>query len=119
MEKNNVLVQKLMLIQPIECRQEQLDDDDIDFILRAKKQDAQPGWADISNQSRELKNLWSHWDSVNMNQETLYRAWESENGQNKYLRGYSGSNASTSLTREVVGIKTRLWSRLIACSVWN
>ncbi len=34
-------------------------------------------------------------------------------------KGIGESNASTSLTREVVGIKTRSQSRLIACSVWN
>ncbi len=57
-EKNGVVhIQKLMLIQPIEWRQ--LDDDDIGPILRAKEQDARPVWADISNQSRELKILLS------------------------------------------------------------
>ncbi len=56
MKKNDVvLIQKLMLIQPTEWRQEQLDDDDIGPILQAKEQDAQPEWADILDQSREMK----------------------------------------------------------------
>ncbi len=60
MEKNDVVrIQRLILTQPREWRQEQLDDDDIGPILRAKEQDTRPGWADISDQSRELKILWA------------------------------------------------------------
>ncbi len=64
-EKNDVVhIQRLILTQPMEWREEQLDDDDDDDddtdigpILRVKEQDARPGWADISDQSRELQIL--------------------------------------------------------------
>ncbi len=54
-----------MLMQPTEWKQEQLDDDDdnIGPVLRAE-QDAWPGWADILDQSRELKILLAQWDSL-------------------------------------------------------
>ncbi len=53
-------------------QQEQLEDDDIDPILRTKKQEAQSGRTDISDHSRELKILWAQWDSLNINQGTLH-----------------------------------------------
>ncbi len=59
-KKNDVVhIQKLIQTQPAEWRQEQSnddnddDDDDISPILRAKEQNAQPGQADVSDQSRE------------------------------------------------------------------
>ncbi len=66
----------------MEWRQEQLDDDDIGPILRAKEQGNWPGWADISDKSKELKILWAQWDSLRLNQGILYHVWESKNGQN-------------------------------------
>ncbi len=57
-EKNDARIPKLILTQPMEWRQGQFDDDDISPILRAKEQNVPPGWADISDQSRELKILW-------------------------------------------------------------
>ncbi len=74
-KKSDVHIQKLMLMQLTEWRQEQLDDDDIGPILRAKEQDTLPGWADISK-----------WDALGINQGTLYCVWESENDQNEYLQ---------------------------------
>ncbi len=84
MEKNDVHIQKLTLMQPTEWRQEQLDDDNISSILWAKEQDARPGWTNISYQSREPKLLWSQWDSLRIEHGTLYRVCKSENGQNEY-----------------------------------
>ncbi len=57
MKKNDVLVQQLMLAQSTEWRCEQLDDNDTGSILRAKEQDVQTGWADLSDQSRKLMIL--------------------------------------------------------------
>ncbi len=65
---------------------EQLDDDDIGPILRAKEQDTRPGWVDVSDQSRELKILWTQWDSLHIDQGHLYCVWKSENGQNERLQ---------------------------------
>ncbi len=75
-----VHVQELMLMQPLEWRQKQLDDDDGDDddgpVLQVKEPDAWPEWVDISDQSRELKTLLDKWNSLHINQETLYEVWE-------------------------------------------
>ncbi len=86
-KKNDIVhIQKLILTQPTEWTQEQLDDaDDNGPILRAKEQGNQHEWVDISDQSRELKILWAHWDSLHIDQGILYCVWESKNGQNEHL----------------------------------
>ncbi len=45
-------------MQPIERREEKLDDGDIVPIPQAKELDAQPRWVDTSDQSRNLMGLW-------------------------------------------------------------
>ncbi len=81
-----VNVKKLRLTEPNYWGQKQLDDDDTGPIIRAKEQDSQPGWVDISDQSRELKILWDHWDSLRIDHGTLHRIWKSEDDQTKQLQ---------------------------------
>ncbi len=103
MEKNDVYIQKLMLMQPTNGRQEQLDDDDTGRNVRAKEQDIRPRWEDISDLSRELKILWAQQDSLHIDHGILYHVRESENGQNEHLqivvsRSVSGSHSKVTET---------------------
>ncbi len=63
-----------------------MDDDDTGPILRAKEEDAQPDWQIFRTNQRELTILWAQWDSPCTEKGTLYRVWESENGQNEHLQ---------------------------------
>ncbi len=54
-------------------RKEQSEDDDVRSVLRAES-----GWADISNQSGELKIVWAQCNFLRINQETEDRVRESK-----------------------------------------
>ena len=57
-------------------KKEQLGDEDIGPILRAKEKGTRSEWKDVSDKSIELKALWAQWYSLRIIDGLLKRAWE-------------------------------------------
>ncbi|UYV69278.1 hypothetical protein LAZ67_6003085 [Cordylochernes scorpioides] len=69
------------------CRTIQQRDPNVGPILEWKERgNKRPSWERISDESPELKTLWSQWDSLSIENGLLRRIWESADGKSKTMQ---------------------------------
>lgn len=62
--------------QPVEIRQQQLEDKNIGPIMAAVETGRRPQWEEVSSKPSSSKTLWSQWKRLELHGGMLYRKWE-------------------------------------------
>ena len=65
---------------------EQRNDDVISPIIKSLEEGVRPNPVEIQGSSQEARNLWSNWSRLVLQDDILYRRWESENGRKDKLQ---------------------------------
>ena len=65
---------------------EQRNDDIISPIIKSLEEGVRPNPVQIQGSSQEARNLWSNWSRLVLQDDILYRRWESENGRKDKLQ---------------------------------
>ena len=65
---------------------EQRNDDIISPIIKSLEEGVRPNPVEIQGSSQEARNLWSNWSRLVLQDDILYRRWESENGRKDKLQ---------------------------------
>ena len=95
----------------------QQNDEILSQIFLWKSNNKKPTWSDISHTSPEIKFYWSRLDSFIINDEILYRKWESNNGKNydlhlvipKSLKSFVLNQVHNTLTGGHLGVRKTLY----------